>query len=441
MNERLKIDRKTYQFMDKRYTKKQTLDVLIERREWVPGGMQELMDMMLESFSYFDSLVAFSCYQPLTCHQYSWALGYALASMWVMAYNARSGAIEIMTMSDYHKIEKEQFYLANQFKTSNIYSYQIVNTTDVVDLYVKYLRRHVIPADVDSEEAVLFPTWKGTPLSQGEASKKISSIFRTYGYNLSVTRLRGIISTHVEERFRKDEITLEQYQRFITTGQTHTIATHKKFYAKKRKYEGSPPSFHFSLFTYFVEGQLLQESYDKIFPTAPIIHDYYDSLDPTTVDHAYMIIAPQQQSNEFSSSEYYLPADCPSTPLLPYQSPPTPFSLPAASHRHIRLVDEGREFGFARSDINDKKKKFDWLQEEIDYLVEYIQKIAPELPGASKNRYATCLSFLKQSAPAEAIQYFHPHHLMTSDRLKNGYLRALQTIEEGGDGNGSLVGS
>jgi hypothetical protein len=38
---------------------------------------------------------------------------------------------------------------------------------------------------------------------------------------------------------------------------------------------------------------------------------------------------------------------------------------------------------------------------------------------------------LKTSAPDEAIQYFHPHHLKNSDRLKNGYLRALQTIANG----------
>lgn len=398
MNERLKIDRKMYQYMEKRYQQKQTIDLLIERKEWVPGGMKELMDMMIDSYSYFDSLIAFSYYQPLSCHQYSWALGYTLASMWVMAYNARIGAIEIMCMKDYNGIQHETFHLANKFKTSNIYSYQIINTTDIVDLYVKYLRKDVIPAEMDSEDAVLFPSWKGTPLSQGEASKKISNIFQRYGYNLSITKLRAMISTHVEDRFTKNEITLEEYQRFVTTGQTHTMATHKKYYAKKRKFE---------------QGHLIQESYEKIFPIAPPIQDNYD----------YNVDQSTEQMDEFPSNYYDLYANA-----LPSNLPTSSSSAAAPTfHR----VGEVGGFGCARTDINENKRKYDWIDEEIDYLVEYIQNIAPTLPGADKNRYATCLSFLKRSAPLEAIQFFHPHHLHTSDRLKNGYLRALQIIEEG----------
>jgi hypothetical protein len=412
MNERLKIDRARFQFLDKRYSKKQTLDLLIQQREWVPGGMNEIMEMMIDSFSYFDSLVAFSCYQPLSCHQYSWALGYVLSSMWTMAYNARIGAIEIMTMKDYRLIEDENFHLANKFKTSDTYSYQIVKTTDIVDIFVKYIRKHVIPLEVDSDESVLFPSWKGTPLAQGEASKKVNNIFKRYGYNLTITRMRSIISTHVEEKFQQNEINQDEYNRFIT-GQNHNSSTHRKYYVKKRKYE---------------EGHLLQESYEKIFPQAPVIEDYYGSIDFTPTD----LFAPQFQSEESSYLNYAadpVQTNLP-TPIPHLLSPPltlAPSSLPSFRSRD----DERREFGKARSDVGENKKKYDWIEEEIDYLVEYIQNIAPQLPGASKNRYAACLSFLKQSAPGEAIQFFHPHHLMSSDRLKNGYLRAMQKIEEG----------
>jgi hypothetical protein len=227
---------------------------------------------------------------------------------------------------------------------------------------------------------------------------------------------------------------MEEYQRFITTGQTHTIATHNKFYAKKRKYE---------------EGKLIQESYERIFPAAPKIHDYYNHDPPDNLTDS------QQQIDQYSASEYYFDEDTP--PIIPPLPPPVtsrrqtrvddlreiveapiphllslPLTLPPSSSTSFRSRDgERREFGKARSDVGENKKKYDWIEEEIDYLVEYIRNIAPQLPGASKNRYAACLSFLKQSAPGEAIQFFHPHHLMSSDRLKNGYLRAMQKIEEG----------
>ena len=321
-----------------------------------------------------------------------------------------------MTIGDYKCIENETFYLAGQFKTSKTYSYQIINTTDIIAIFVKYIRKHVIPSEVDSDESVLFPSWKGTPLVQGEASKKVSNIFRRYGYNLTITRLRSIISTHIEERFRQAEITEEEYHRFITTGQTHNITTHKKYYVKKRKHE---------------EAQLLQESYHKIFPEAPVIHDHYDE----TTTPSTSVFVDQEIFQELESIDTNLPPSPTDHSTLTTTTTTTTTTNPVIlSHRINRShhhVDEVRKFGSSRSDINETKKKYDWIEEEISYLVKYIQFIAPELPGASKNKYATCLNHLKLSAPAEAIQYFHPHHLMSSDRLKNGYLRALQILEEG----------
>jgi hypothetical protein len=256
----------------------------------------------------------------------------------------------------------------------------------------------------------------------------------------------------VEEKFKNNEISQEEYFRFITTGQTHTISTHRKYYVKKRKFE---------------EGQQLLDSYQKIFPPAPVIQDYYDdnihedmpSNDISSFDDGNAAgesdIVPCSSSHTLftppCSSYQTLPSHTLSTP--PYSSytlyiPPshTPYTPSSYSSSYAHSISPGgidghesRVFGMARTDIGEKKKKFDWIDEEIDYLVEYIQKIAPTLPGAEKNRYATCLSFLKASAPDEAIQFFHPHHLRNSDRLKNGYLRALQTIANG-DGSSESGG-
>jgi hypothetical protein len=60
-----------------------------------------------------------------------------------------------------------------------------------------------------------------------------------------------MISTHVEDKFRSQEITLEEYQTFVQSGQTHSTATHKKYYVKKRKY---------------VDGEVIQSIHRKVFP-------------------------------------------------------------------------------------------------------------------------------------------------------------------------------
>jgi site-specific recombinase XerC len=66
-------------------------------------------------------------------------------------------------------------------------------------MYVKFIRPQILPLEYDSPEAKVFLNWCGKPLPQGDLNKKVKNFFRRYGYDLSITRLREIIATHVEE--------------------------------------------------------------------------------------------------------------------------------------------------------------------------------------------------------------------------------------------------
>ena len=187
----------------------ENLESLIEQRKFPLDGIHELQRLMVDSFRYYDLLVSLACHQRLNSKQFSWALGYCFASLWVFKMNARGQAIEQLRMKDLEEIETNDFHLSRNFKTSSVYTYQIVASTDMVKLFVKYIRPHVIPPDIDSEEAVVFCTFAGTALHQGEVSKKLNQFFLRYGYDLNVTRLRSIISTHLEELIQKKTITPE----------------------------------------------------------------------------------------------------------------------------------------------------------------------------------------------------------------------------------------
>jgi len=171
----------------------------------------------------------------------------------------------------------------------------------------------------------------------------------------------------MEEKFHNDEISLEEYQTYVEAGQTHSIATHQKYYVKKRKYE---------------EAKMVQATIERIIPQIPEL--------TSPVDH--------------------------------YPSPPHDQQTKTI----ILNSSVERRFGTARSDLTEIRKKYDWIDEEINYLKHYIESIEPTLPEASKNRFATCLSYLKNTAPVDIIQFFHPHHISSSDRLKNGLLRAAK---------------
>lgn len=442
MSERLGIERDRFRVMEKRKNQQNTLDSLIKNREWVEEGVSGLVSMMEDSFGYYDSLLCLSRYQSISCHQYSWALGYALASLYVLSINARIGCIEKLTMKDYADMNKNKMHLATEFKTSRNYSYQIVLKTDIIDLFIKYIRKGVISDDINSDESVVFPSFKGSPLSQGEACKKIQHIFQRYGYKLTVTSLRKMISTHLLENFHSQKITLEEYQTCVQSGQTHSMSTHKKYYVKKRKME---------------DGHVILNTFAKIFPQREElanVEDYY-----SRINHHHHIESPTPANHETSVW---------SPPPLPYHHPPpqawashldphhhhhhlslfpevNPIeSTISTSHQHVsssfamqqetptsslyQIVTSHREFGLARSDLHVSRRKYDWIPEEISFLQEYIQTIEPTLgsQAVSKSRYALCLNYLKNSAEDKTIQYFHPHHVASSDRLKNGFLRALE---------------
>ncbi len=204
--DRLTIDRSRYNAISSIDQRKKTLENLVEMRQWVEGGLPVLQSLMVDSWPYFDSLVSLTKYQILRAHQYSWALGFTLATLWVYGVNSRAQCVERMTLKNFKEIEEKNFYLTSKFKTSSTYGYQIVSPTDVLRIYVKYIRKQIIPEDIDSDEASLFPSFAKTPLGRGEASKKIGLIFKTYGYDLSVTKLRDMLATYVEELFRSGKI-------------------------------------------------------------------------------------------------------------------------------------------------------------------------------------------------------------------------------------------
>lgn len=207
--ERLGRERTFYHTINSRENQQKTREKLIQLREWGENGIIGLQRLMVQGWTYFDALIRLSLHEKLTCHQYSWSLGYTLASLWIFAVNARGQSIERMTMKDWKEMKTHQFHLANEFKTSRQYQYQIVSSTDILKFFVLYLRKQIIPPEIDSDEAVLFPNSKGQQLATGELTRKIQNIFTPYGYHITVTRLRDMISTHIQELFEAGKLTVD----------------------------------------------------------------------------------------------------------------------------------------------------------------------------------------------------------------------------------------
>lgn len=152
--------------------------------------------------------------------------------------------------------------------------------------------------------------------------------------------------------------------------------------------------------------QISEQHYQKVHSsdTPMIMKEIANEVESSTTT-----ISPITNSNSqhevFKSSTYHFPTNNPSKDI-------------------IRAMNE-QEFGVAREDIHKEGKRFDWIDEELDYLVFYIKTIESD---EKKNKYSNCLTHLRNEATVEVKQYFHPHHVASSDRLKNGYNTAMKRI-------------
>lgn len=189
-----------------------------------------------------------------------------------------------------------------------------------------------------------------------------------------------------------------EYLALIESSQTHSRNVHQRFYVKKRRI--------------LQDAIAIPEAYGKITPSCPI-----QNLEETKYDQLL-----EQQLAAPAIAEAVDPCNVNETSsLISNPSHEDPIVVTAR-------VNRGVEFGSARSDYGMKGKRFPWIQEEIDYFHTYLAEIEPGLEDEEKaTKYATCLKFIL-AAPPDVTKYFHPNHVENSDRVKTGYLKALETF-------------
>lgn len=173
----------------------------------------------------------------------------------------------------------------------------------------------------------------------------------------------------------------------METSQTHSRTVHHAYYAKKRRV--------------VEDATTIPEAFERITTSHPMMNVEADATS------RYEDIIQQQQYEDIIQQQF-LETSSSSLALDPFQS---------------------RIYGRGRMDFDIKAKRFPWIQEEIEYFHLYFRTIEPYLTEDQlKHKYATCLATIRGEGD-QVGQYFHPHHLENSDRLKTGYLKALESYK------------
>lgn len=196
----------------------------------------------------------------------------------------------------------------------------------------------------------------------------------------------------------------------METSQTHSRTVHHAYYAKKRRV--------------VEDATTIPEAFERITPSNPMMNVEAEATS------RYEDIIQQQLLETSSSSLEWDQATSRSEDIIQQQFLETSSSSLALDPFYgSQDVITERTYGRARMDYDIKAKRFPWIQEEIDYFHNYFRTIEPYLNEEQrKQKYATCLATIKGEGD-QVGQYFHPHHLENSDRLKTGYLKALESYK------------
>jgi len=140
---------------------------------------------------------------------------------------------------------------------------------------------------------------------------------------------------------------IQEYHQFVTIGQTHSVATHNKYYAlKKRKIEEAKQNEQ--LFdAHFIEHPL---------PSPSILDEYSEIIQSTSTLHSTESPRTDDRDDDPQRKEF---DQLLKSSNYTFSNLPTPETLSALNDL---------EFGIARNDIEKKAKRFEWINEELDYL-------------------------------------------------------------------------
>jgi hypothetical protein len=390
---------------------------LINRKKWPIGGLQELYDAVVAELSWLSRLLEHN--YTASRNSYGNFMELLVSSAYVCSIQGRVQALNELQLKDYDAL-LNGYFMSSTFKTSQYFGLQPVTTSDLfrylLKIYIEKFRTrtsHNLPSDP------LFLSYDNTPLRVG---RYVTRFFkRTLNLHITTNSIRSIVETSAEDLHLSGVISNEERNSILNIN-GHSNATMRKYYLKRNRERDithatevfdktvpnrdcspiSPNSLSFNVKhnadTFAFDNQrdlCLDSSSQKETDTnnCNTFTDYRESNYGRTCNHS--ITHATQVFDKTVPNR-----DC---------SPISPNSLSFKKHTYDTNTGWKHEY-FGRTNL----RRIPWSTYELDYISKWCFK-----HGNANNVMANCLENIRSDK--EALQYFHPHHIRDSARLRYGY--------------------
>ena len=297
------------------------------------------------------------------------------------------------------------YFFSTKFKTVTSHGLQAITTSEtsreLLHLYVTYMRPKQFTAASDR----LFISLKGKSVRVG---RYVTAFFkRTSHLNLCTTTIRSIVATETSALTLSGQITPEQTKSSISMG-GHSAITCAKFYQKRSR-----------------ECDVIhsQEVHQKLIRSPQRrIESATAALDLLSDEHSTAVIESFSDGEERVLVPHVFSGGGGISPSLLVESPVSANNTAYISSAAISLMKPASNIGIAHPCYQFEGRRITWTKTEVQHVGTWCKAYEKDFPVA-QNVVAKCLdSILKDKKVRE---YFHPHHLMDSSRLRWGWQKFL----------------
>jgi hypothetical protein len=346
---------------------------------------------------------------PVDKDSYKRFMGVFLASLYVFSPQGRTQGLDDLKFGQAQDLLSTGFVQTTKFKTQAKWGFQPVTLSEESkELLIIYLRsfRPVASGPLPSQPSdALFLNYIGCP--HPDIGKELTSFFlNTCNLHITATRIRSVVETAAEEMYRGGEITLKT-RKSVEAINGHTSAVVQNYYLQMDRASDVHSAREF-----------FSQASSPAGPVQVPFSSISSSLEPTSphglrIQHdsavSSMITVPDNVDDDAQGI-----ADDDSLQPIPL-GPVGSGWAPREGTRHLNWGTSHPEYH--RRAV----KKVKWSAQELQYIEEWINK---DKQGDSNLPVSRCLAAIRLDP--RAVHIFHTHHILNSQRLRNGYDSVLK---------------
>ena len=211
----------------------------IEERQWPIDGLRGLQRAFQEHYLVYKTSYTTAALMSLDSQGYARFMQVLVVSLFITGMQARSQAVERMTMRDLSDLFVDGVALSDRLKTAARWGYQALHLSSeskwLLKVYLEFIRPTVVPPNrvIDKGDLVLLDFY-GKPLGSNLGHYFTDFYRKTLAINFPITRLRSLFES-ITHTMLADGLCTPEQRLGVANHQGHSLAIANDVYVRDKR--------------------------------------------------------------------------------------------------------------------------------------------------------------------------------------------------------------